>query len=90
MRLPVRRSSRPDASGRSAAQLTDREREIASLVVARKSNKEIGAALGISTRTVTTHLANIFSKTGVTSRGEFADRVREQPGVLQTEGTPIT
>jgi DNA-binding CsgD family transcriptional regulator len=57
--------------------LTGREREIARLVAARKSNKEIGAALGISSRTVSTHLSNVFAKLGVTSRGELTDRVRE-------------
>ncbi|HEY6218901.1 MAG TPA: LuxR C-terminal-related transcriptional regulator, partial [Gemmatimonadaceae bacterium] len=76
MRLPVKRTSRPDVPGGTLAVLTDRERDIASLVIARKSNKEIGFALGISTRTVTTHVANIFSKMGVTSRGEFAERMK--------------
>ena len=60
-----------------AGALTGREREIAQLVAARKSNKEIGAALGISSRTVSTHLSNVFAKLGVTSRGELTDRVRE-------------
>ena len=60
-----------------AGALTGREREIARLVAARKSNKEIGTALGISSRTVSTHLSNVFAKLGVTSRGELTDRVRE-------------
>lgn len=60
-----------------AGALTGREREIARLVAARKSNKEIGVALGISSRTVSTHLSNVFAKLGVTSRGELTDRVRE-------------
>lgn len=57
--------------------LTGREVEIVRLVAARRSNKEIGAALGISARTASTHLSNIFSKLGVESRGELADRARE-------------
>jgi DNA-binding CsgD family transcriptional regulator len=60
-----------------AGTLTGREREIARLVAARKSNKEIGTALGISSRTVSTHLSNVFAKLGVTSRGELTDRVRD-------------
>jgi DNA-binding NarL/FixJ family response regulator len=44
----------------------------------RKSNKDIGAALDISARTVSTHLSNIFGKLGVSSRGELADYVRER------------
>jgi DNA-binding CsgD family transcriptional regulator len=42
----------------------------------RKSNKDIGAVLDISPRTVSTHLTNIFRKLDVASRGELADYVR--------------
>lgn len=67
----------PVASGASGAgALSGREAEIARLVAARKSNKEIGAALDISPRTVSTHLSNIFVKLGVGSRGELTDLVR--------------
>ena len=58
--------------------LTARELEICRLVAARNSNKEIGAALDISPRTVSTHLSNIFGKLGVESRGELTDLVRER------------
>ena len=58
--------------------LTGRELEIARMVSHRKSNKDIGKALDISARTVSTHLSNIFSKVGVASRGELADFIREQ------------
>lgn len=75
LRLPSREGSGGKRSG--AARLTDRESDIARLVAERKSNKEIAGALGISARTVTTHVANIFTKLGVSSRGELADRVRE-------------
>lgn len=78
--LGLRLPSRESGSGKRAAKLTDRETDIARLVAARKSNKEIAVALGISARTVTTHVANIFSKLGVSSRGELADRVREGAG----------
>ena len=60
-----------------AAGLTGREVEIVQLVAARRSNKEIGAALDISSRTVSTHLSNIFAKLGVSSRGELADYARK-------------
>jgi DNA-binding CsgD family transcriptional regulator len=78
--LGLRLPSREAGSGKRAAKLTDREQDIARLVAARKSNKEIAVALGISARTVTTHVANIFSKLGVSSRGELADRIREGIG----------
>lgn len=60
-----------------AAGLTGRELEIARMVATRKSNKEIGGALSISARTVSTHLSNIFLKLSVGSRGELADFVRQ-------------
>jgi DNA-binding CsgD family transcriptional regulator len=72
--LGARPPSRTIASG--MAGLTGRELEIARMVARRKSNKEIGAALDISSRTVSTHLSNIFGKVGVGSRGELADYVR--------------
>ncbi|MDB4908605.1 MAG: hypothetical protein JWO05_3389 [Gemmatimonadetes bacterium] len=59
------------------AGLTGREVEIVRLVAARRSNKEIGSALDISARTVSTHLSNIFGKLGVASRGELTDFARE-------------
>ncbi len=65
-----------------AAGLTGREMEIARMVATRKSNKEIGGALQISSRTVSTHLSNIFTKLSVSSRGELADFVR-QNGLLE-------
>lgn len=73
LRLPAREAP----GGKRLARLTERESDIARLVAERKSNKEIARALGISARTVTTHVANIFTKLGVSSRGELADRVRE-------------
>jgi DNA-binding CsgD family transcriptional regulator len=75
----VRPPPRTITSG--AAGLTGREIEIARMVAARKSNKEIGEALQISSRTASTHLSNIFLKLGVGSRGELADFVR-QNGLL--------
>lgn len=59
--------------------LTGRELEIARAVARRLSNKEIGALLDISARTVSTHLSHIFEKLGVDSRGALADHVREDP-----------
>ena len=61
--------------------LTGRELEIAQLVARRKTNKQIGSELEISSRTVSTHLTNIFEKTGVASRAELADFLRDQLSV---------
>jgi DNA-binding CsgD family transcriptional regulator len=73
----------PKSVTSGAAGLTGREIEIARMVATRKSNKEIGGALQISARTVSTHLSNIFLKLGVGSRGELADFVR-QNGLLDS------
>ena len=64
--------------GEGWAGLTPREMEVARLVAARRSNKAIGKALGISPRTVSTHLSNIFRKVEVSSRGELADAFRSE------------
>jgi PAS domain S-box-containing protein len=48
--------------------LTFRELTVLQLVVAGKSDKQIGLTLGISERTVDTHVANILSKMQVVSR----------------------
>ena len=74
--IGARPPSRSTTSGIGA--LTGREVAIARLVAARKSNKEIGAALDISPRTVSTHLTNIFTKLHVASRGELTDLVRRE------------
>lgn len=57
--------------------LTDREREVLSLVASGETNRQIAAALGISEHTVARHLSNIFDKLGLSSRtavGAFAHR----------------
>jgi DNA-binding CsgD family transcriptional regulator len=66
----------PHRATPSQEKLTGREMEIARLVAAHRTNTQIGAELGISARTVSTHLSHIFAKLGVASRGELADAVR--------------
>lgn len=48
--------------------LTDREREVLSLVTSGETNRQVATTLGISEHTVARHLSNIFDKLGVTSR----------------------
>jgi two-component system, NarL family, response regulator LiaR len=50
--------------------LTDRERDVLRLAARGLTNKQIGAELAISDRTVQNHLANIYAKLGVASRTE--------------------
>jgi len=47
---------------------THREKEVLRMVVAGRSNKEIGAPLGICERTVKAHIARLMRKVGVQSR----------------------
>ena len=47
---------------------TDREKEVLELLVAARSNKDIGLALGITARTVKAHVAKLMRKVGVQNR----------------------
>jgi DNA-binding CsgD family transcriptional regulator len=52
--------------------LTDREREVLTLVADGRSNGQIAEALFISRKTASVHVSNILAKLGVASRGEAA------------------
>ena len=57
----------------SADRLTSREQEIVQLLAEGRSNKEVAASLGIATRTVESHRANIMSKLHL---GTFSELMR--------------
>jgi DNA-binding CsgD family transcriptional regulator len=66
-------SLRPAAPGpRPAGLLTGRERQIAALVGAGMSHRDIAQQLGVSKRTVDAHLEHIFGKLGISSRVQLA------------------
>jgi DNA-binding CsgD family transcriptional regulator/class 3 adenylate cyclase len=71
---------------RSISVLTSREREVARLVSAGCSNREIGDELGISVSTVERHVANILTKLSFRSRAQIAAwsaaQLRPAGGVL--------
>jgi DNA-binding NarL/FixJ family response regulator len=50
------------------ATFTDREKAVLELLVAGRSNKEIGSPLGIQERTVKAHVAKLLRKVGVQNR----------------------
>ena len=58
----------------AVAPLTGREAQVVRLVVDGRSNDEIGAVLGITTKTVEGHLRRLFERLGVQSRTELATR----------------
>jgi DNA-binding NarL/FixJ family response regulator len=60
--------------GPGAAHLSPREREVIAAVVEGLSNDEIAARLGISPRTVESHLRRLFERHSVASRTELATR----------------
>ena len=62
----------PSITGyKAAVPLTDREREIASLVSRGATSKEVGLHLNLSARTVDNHLQRVFAKLGVSGRREL-------------------
>jgi two-component system NarL family response regulator/two-component system nitrate/nitrite response regulator NarL len=68
----LQREGERRAVDRRAAELTPREAEIAALVAAGSSNKEIAAKLDITEGTVKVHLHNIFNKLEVSNRTALA------------------
>jgi two-component system, NarL family, response regulator DevR len=56
----------------SAEALSAQERRVLALVVEGKTNKEIGAAMGLSEKTVKNYLSNAFQKLGVSRRSQAA------------------
>ena len=77
-RLALRETSPPVAAAPERADtgvLRERETDVARLVAEGLSNKEIGARLFISERTVESHVRNIMNKLGVGSRAQIASWV---------------
>lgn len=62
---------RPSAGKRTSERLTPREREVLQLLTEAKSNKEIAAVLGMTTKTAETHRAHIMAKLNLHSVSEL-------------------
>jgi predicted ATPase/DNA-binding CsgD family transcriptional regulator len=69
--LPLGRATSAPEPHEEFAQLSEREREIAALIMQGKRNGEIAKQLVLSKRTVEKHVANILSKLGLTSRTQI-------------------
>lgn len=74
-----RRSVGAGAGGDVTA-LSDREVDVARLVVQGQTHKEIGAALFISAKTVEHHVARIRNKLGASGRAEMMTAIRDYLG----------
>jgi DNA-binding NarL/FixJ family response regulator len=68
VRAPTARQAAKQAFGG----LTEREREVAVEITRGRSNREIAELLVLSERTIETHVGNILSKLGFTSRAQIA------------------
>jgi len=64
--------------------LTPTEARVARLAGAGRSTRDVAAEMGISPRTVETHLASLYGKLGVTSRAELGRAM----ALGETSGTP--
>ncbi len=64
--------------------LTPTELDVARLVSEGLGNKEIGARLFISPRTVQTHLTHVYTKLGLTSRVQLAQEAARQHPLKST------
>ena len=76
------RSRQQPALGR----LTERETQVLELVAQGHSNTATGAALGMSERTVETHMRSIFAKLGLLDDGAIHRRVRAVVTYLESGG----
>jgi len=71
----LHRRSRPGTGDAGVAALTERELQVARLIIDRRTNAEIAAALFLSPKTVESHIRNLFHKLSVSSRVEVARAV---------------
>jgi len=55
--------------------MTPRERDIAALLIERKTGKEIGETLGISPRTVDVYKTRLLRKYGIASTAELVKQL---------------
>jgi DNA-binding NarL/FixJ family response regulator len=69
-------ASAPSTAAASLDALSERESEVLRLLAAGRSDREIGEVLFISHRTAARHVANIYRKLGVHTRGEAAASAR--------------
>lgn len=67
--------------------LTEREREIAVLILEGRANKELAGDLGISANTVRNHIYNLYRKLGIQKRLDLVLLVRKYQGKSGLSGS---
>jgi DNA-binding NarL/FixJ family response regulator len=69
-------SARPT---RQLPALSTREREVVDLVISGLRNREIADRMGITEKTVKTHLTHVYQRLGVSTRREMVDAFKSAP-----------
>jgi two-component system response regulator DevR len=78
-----------NAEAEGAKRLTPRERQILDMIAEGKTNRQIGAALFLSERTVKNYVSNLLAKLGMGRRSEaaaYAARLAERRSRRSAEG----
>jgi two-component system, NarL family, response regulator len=75
------------AAHMQSPKLSKRETDVTKLMMADKSNKEIGASLGVAESTVKVHIGHILKKLGAAGRTE-AIRMALQRGIVHLASMP--
>jgi DNA-binding CsgD family transcriptional regulator len=73
----IHRRTRPGEAATGVGSLTEREMQIARLIVDRKTNGEIASELFLSKKTIETHIRNMFRKLDAGSRVDIARTVEQ-------------
>jgi DNA-binding NarL/FixJ family response regulator len=82
-------SNQPDPHAAPADVLTSRELQIAVLIAQGFDKKSIGRRLGISSLTVSTHLAHVYLKLGIATRATLAARIAGTVALHRRAANPV-
>ncbi len=87
-RAGVRLDAAPPPRAGAPTVLTPRERSVLGLVAGGRTNRQVGAELFISEKTVSVHLSRVMAKLGASSRTE-AVSVAYERGLLAAHQAPV-